>query len=326
MGVWAGGLVGSTNTGSIENCFAIGSVTGQGYLTRLGGLVGSNYGGAILNSFAAGGVTRASSSGSFGGLIGYHSEISASSTPATITGCYWDVETTGQTTSAGGTGVVGKITTEMKRQATFQPGGGTGATDWDFTSVWGIVEGLSYPYLGPSAAPPSFRLDVSVEGKGSVALDPPSGVYAAGTSVTLTAVPDAGGHFVEWTSPAADPRSDSFTVTMDTHKSVAVRFLPCHEIRTLEELQAVATEDLTEYYILMNDIDASPTATWNDAGTSTDTLEGFRSIGTYSNPDTTSFRGIFDGNGKKITGLTINRPGELYRSIWCLLGRGRSST
>jgi hypothetical protein len=110
---------------------------------------------------------------------------------------------------------------------------------------------------------------------------------------------------------------------MDTHKNVTARFLPSHEIRTLEELQAIATGDLTGYYILMNDIDASVTATWNDAGTSeTDLLEGFRPIGVPSSttPDTSTFRGIFDGNGKKITGLTINRPNTdcigLFGYVW----------
>jgi hypothetical protein len=284
-------------------------------------LVGSNWGGSILNSFAAGEVTRSSSAGSVGGLIGYHSEISEFSTPATLTGCYWDVETTGQTTSAGGTGIVGKTTAEMKRQVTFQPGGGTGATDWDFTSVWGIVEGQSYPYLGRSVAPPSFRLDVSVQGKGSVVLDPPGGVYVAGTRVTLTAVPEAGAHFVEWTGSVTDPRTDSITVVMDTHKYVAARFLPCHEIRTLEELQALTAAVPGEYYVLMNDIDASPTANWNDAGTTTDTLEGFQPVGTNSYPDTTSFRAIFDGNGKKITGLTINRAGGSSIGLFGRVGK-----
>ncbi len=302
-GVRAGGLVGITNAGSIENCFAIGSVTGQGYMTRLGGLVGSNWGGSITNSFAAGEVTRASSTDSVGGLIGFHSEMSASNTPATLTGCYWDVETSGQTISAGGTGVVGKTTTEMKRQATFQPDGGTGATDWDFTSVWGIVEGLSYPYLGPSSAPPSFRLNVSIEGKGSVAMDPPGGVYAAGTQVTLTAVPNADSRFAEWTGSVTDRAAVSTTVMMDTHKGVTARFLRLYEIRTLDELQAIAGGDLEGYYTLMNDIEAADTANWNDAGTTTNSLEGFRPIGTSSTP----FRGVLDGNGKKISGLTINR-------------------
>lgn len=69
------------------------------------------------------------------------------------------------------------------------------------------------------------------------------------------------------------------------------------------------TTSAYKYYTMTADIDASATATWNDPGTDTTILEGFKPIGTASyNPDTTSFRGIFDGNGHTITGLVVNRP------------------
>ncbi|HPS03701.1 MAG TPA: GLUG motif-containing protein, partial [Candidatus Sumerlaeota bacterium] len=97
-----------------------------------------------------------------------------------------------------------------------------------------------------------------------------------------------------------------------------------YEIRTLAELQAIATGDLTGYYTLMNDIDASATATWNDAGTTTDTLEGFKPIGISSpiTPDTVSFRGVLDGNGKKILGVTINRPDTRCVGLFEAVGAG----
>lgn len=60
-------------------------------------------------------------------------------------------------------------------------------------------------------------------------------------------------------------------------------------------------------YKLMNDIDASDTANWNDSGTDTSVLEGFKPIGTYSTP----FKGFFDGASHKITRLTINRVGSI---------------
>lgn len=47
---------------------------------------------------------------------------------------YWDIETSGQATSAGGEG---KTTAEMKTQSTF--------VDWDFNSVWQIVNNETYP-------------------------------------------------------------------------------------------------------------------------------------------------------------------------------------
>jgi len=54
----------------------------------------------------------------------------------TIHNSYWDIETSGQSSSDGGEG---KTTAEMKQQATF--------IGWDFTNIWDIIEGVTYPYL-----------------------------------------------------------------------------------------------------------------------------------------------------------------------------------
>jgi hypothetical protein len=66
----------------------------------------------------------------------------------TASNSFWDIETSGQATSAGGTG---KTTAEMKNIATF-----TGAM-WDIVAValdhrnpahiWNIVNGVTYPFL-----------------------------------------------------------------------------------------------------------------------------------------------------------------------------------
>jgi len=76
-----------------------------------------------------------------GGLVGRNYE-------GTVTNSFWDTETSGQSTSAGGTG---KITAEMKSITTF-----TGAT-WHITAVaagvtdptyiWNIVDDETYPFL-----------------------------------------------------------------------------------------------------------------------------------------------------------------------------------
>jgi hypothetical protein len=57
-----------------------------------------------------------------------------------VTHSFWDVETSGQTTSADGTG---KTTSEMKTQATFTDAG------WNFDDIWAIASGTNdgYPYL-----------------------------------------------------------------------------------------------------------------------------------------------------------------------------------
>ncbi|MBC2708936.1 MAG: PGF-pre-PGF domain-containing protein [ANME-2 cluster archaeon] len=130
-----GGLVGNNadmmSNGVITNCYSTGSVSGS---SNIGGLVGYNGGddfmmmgggGVITNCYSTGSV---SGSSNFGGLVGYND--------GTITNSYWDNETSGQSSSSGGTE---KTTEEMKQQATF--------VNWNFDNIWGIVENETYPYL-----------------------------------------------------------------------------------------------------------------------------------------------------------------------------------
>jgi len=173
-----GGLVGSNYAGEIFQCHATSSVSGysrvgglagenNGTITscyssadvraycRVGGLVGFNWGnGTITNSYAAGSV---SGNNQVGGLVGWNwntisncyatSGISGvnrigglvGSSSGTVTASFWDTETSGQTTSDGGTGLP---TAEMQTMNTFMYAG------WDFiTPVWTIDEGVDYPRL-----------------------------------------------------------------------------------------------------------------------------------------------------------------------------------
>ncbi len=66
-------------------------------------------------------------------------------------------------------------------------------------------------------------------------------------------------------------------------------------ITTVEMLQNIK-QDLDANYILLNDIDASETSTWNEPS-------GFEPIGINTN----KFTGSLNGNGYKITDLYINR-------------------
>jgi hypothetical protein len=61
---------------------------------------------------------------------------------SSITTCFWDSQTSGQTDGVGSgtsTGVTGKTTAEMKQKATF--------TNWDFVETWGIEDNQTYPFL-----------------------------------------------------------------------------------------------------------------------------------------------------------------------------------
>ena len=121
-----GGFVGrGNNYSSIYNSYSMGAVSGN---TNVGGFVGNNSGGYIGTSYSTGAVSGDSN---IGGFAGGDSESSGS-----IYNSYWDIETSGMTTSAGGTGLT---TAEMRTQASFN--------GWDFTNIWSINEGHNYPKL-----------------------------------------------------------------------------------------------------------------------------------------------------------------------------------
>ncbi|MBN2790389.1 MAG: hypothetical protein JXR69_09395 [Candidatus Delongbacteria bacterium] len=137
-----GGFIGHNYVSDIYNSYSTGSVYG---LYDVGGFIGTNNGTTdVINCFSSGSVT---SDDNPGGFIGYLNNGSS----AVITNCFWDIETSGQTTSQGGSGVVGKTTAEMTTQATF-----TDAT-WDFViettngtdDYWNINAGVNsgYPFL-----------------------------------------------------------------------------------------------------------------------------------------------------------------------------------
>lgn len=133
---WVGGVAGH-NGGKLENCYNQGTVTWTNAkastLTSVGGVVGSNAG-SLKNCYHAGTISAAGTTP--GGVVGAHKK------GGSITGCYYDETLSGVSQGVGrGTsaGVFGKTTTEMKAQATF--------AGWEFSSMWGINEGTTYPYL-----------------------------------------------------------------------------------------------------------------------------------------------------------------------------------
>ncbi len=141
-----GGLMGR-NGGTLSNSYSAATVAGD---IRVGGLVGENYY-DFLHSGGAGTVSRCYAAGSVigqssvGGLVGDN--------PGSVISSFWDMETTGQTISDGGTG---KTTAKMMDIATFTATEGPdqpwdvvavapGETDSDH--IWNIVDSETYPFL-----------------------------------------------------------------------------------------------------------------------------------------------------------------------------------
>jgi hypothetical protein len=166
---YVGGLVGDNRYGGFVNrCYSTGTVSGGKYVGGLagfnpgdvidsysrsmvsgsdcvGGLVGQNgrwvwsndsEAGNILNCYSTGVITGKSNVGGVVGLLYV----------GNVTGCLWDLEASGQTTSSGGEG---KTTIEMQTAGTFLDAG------WDFIDetangtedIWWIDEGQDYPRL-----------------------------------------------------------------------------------------------------------------------------------------------------------------------------------
>jgi hypothetical protein len=118
-----GGLIGYNHNSTAINCYSTGAVSGG---NQSGGLIGKNRSSIVTNCYSTGAV---SGSPNVGGLIG-------SDTSGTFNDDFWDTQTSGQATSAGGTG---KTTAQMKQELTF--------SNWNFSTIWDITEGVTYPWL-----------------------------------------------------------------------------------------------------------------------------------------------------------------------------------
>jgi hypothetical protein len=140
------------NSGQATDCYSIGAVDGTGQY--VGGLAALNFG--VLTDCYSAGTVRGT--GQYvGGLVGCGSaELrSRGDEPDVVMGevndCFWDIQTSGQSTSAGGGG---KATAEMQTVGTFRSAGWdfAGETDNGTEDIWWIEEGKDYPRLWWEAA------------------------------------------------------------------------------------------------------------------------------------------------------------------------------
>jgi hypothetical protein len=179
-----GGLVGNAYEATVRNCYstgriagtaAIGGLLGDAYSTvltnsysmaeatgshQVGGLAGNGYSATISYCFSAG---RVAGTSAVGGLLG-------GAYASTVDSCCWDIETSGQDTSAGGTG---KTSAEMKLYETFSRAG------WDFmletangsADIWGMDYyahyNHGYPFLAWQTGHPLPRQSAMAPASGA---------------------------------------------------------------------------------------------------------------------------------------------------------------
>ena len=302
---YVGGLVGMSQS-AIEASYATGAVTASaGTAGRIGGLVGRALSATsvVTNSYATGAVAATGSGHAIGGLVG-RAESGASAAAS-----YWDSRTTGQSSSAlGTTQTTSALQAPTSATGTFaawddydtNDDGTVDAADaaWDFGSAW------NYPalkYGGLDVA--SQRNDYDADGDGLI-------------EITRLAQLDA----VRWDldgdgapAPGATSTAAYFTATSTFFNAVfnaAGTGLGCPT--TTDD----ADDNDCKGYELLNDLDfdtdgsgathTSGTGDANDAWNAGGL--GWDPIGPASTPSaTTHFNATFDGNGKRIDNLFVNR-------------------
>ena len=224
---YVGGLVGNNYAGTVSTCYSTATVTGRGIYA--GGLAGGNVYASLSDSYSTGAVTG---DNSVGGLLGYnygclsncYSVGAVSGTGNSIGGlvasslfsrgvvaCYWDVETSGQTSSARGTG---RTTAQMQTNITFQNAGWdfVGETDKGAAEVWQMGAAGGYPRLavfegrepvkpaGQGTAAQPFLITTAAE-LASVRYRPEAhyrldaDLSLAGISFNQAVIPSFSGHF-----------------------------------------------------------------------------------------------------------------------------------
>ena len=311
QGYSVGGLSGATESNSsINDSYATGNVTGSQWV---GGLIGWVADCSISNSYSVGQVV-ASMGVNSGGLLGGSNEN------ALIVSSYWNIEMSGQLESYGGEG---KTTIEMISAETF--------SDWDFEEIWNIIDNESYPYLqwqidpGTHNFPPDFyTLTININPV-SAGIAEGAGDYPAGAYVDISAIPNTGFGFINWTDEGSNELSKekNYVFQMpDQNSTITANFSEINfaggtgseedpwQIETAHHLNNIryflGQEHQDKHFIQVADIDLG-TSPWNDG-------KGWLPIGIFKFPDPLNenhaFTGSYNGSGFTIDGLTINRTDD----------------
>ncbi len=155
-----------------------------------------------------------------------HVEIEGSGTPVDNYTLSVSAGSGGSVNTSGGVYPAGTVVT-----LTATPDGGYVFSGWsgDVISNQPTIDitlnsNVSVAASFTAVTPQEHVLATSLNGSGTITVSPDQATFTDGTLVTLTAAPDAGWHFVNWTGDASGT-SIAVTLTMDSDKSVTANFL-----------------------------------------------------------------------------------------------------
>ena len=304
LSVDVGGLAGLSR-GAVAASYATGAVSGSaGDAGRFGGLVGraDTTAAVVTNSYATGAVSGVGSSPANGGLVGQNAS-------GTSTASYWNSETSGQNASALGTALTtAGLQTPTSATGTFaawdshdtNDDGTVDAADdaWDFGTAH------NYPALKYGGQDPaSQRNDYDADGDGLIEIS------------TLAQL-----HAVRWDldgdgAPVSSATSSYFAASGTSTFANAV-FNAAGTGLACPTTTADADDNDCLGYELLNDLDfdtdgsgATHTSgtgdandAWNNSGMGWDPIGPATTV-----TAATHFNARFDGNGKIIANLFVNR-------------------
>jgi sugar lactone lactonase YvrE len=150
-------------------------------------------------------------------------QVTVGTTPA---GLSFSVDGTAYTSPQTLTWTVGSSHTLATTSS--QTSGGTQSTFASWTDAGAISHGVTAPSSATSftaSFSTAYQLTTAASPSADGSVSPASGTYyAAGTVVNLTATPNSGYLFANWTGSVASPTSASTTVTMNAPQSITANF------------------------------------------------------------------------------------------------------
>ena len=296
---WVGGVVGY-NIGTVQNCYNTGAVVATEWGAYVGGVVGENYG-TVQNCYNTGAVSASNDYASIGGIVGENY--------GDATNCYFLEGTADQGIGSGfGSGSATALTAAQMSGTAAQ----TNMTGFDFTDTWGIRAETNTVQTGEA-------------GETSVSVTVTTTSYAPYLRVFGEDSAPALSNAVSQTEKMQQQTdNDGKTYYLIYNKAQLELFRNIVNGTLSAQEQLLYPEGAFANGRLENDIDLNPGYTFAADGTYTYSGEG-EAPGVQSwTPMGTSSRGyigIFDGNGKTVSGIYIN-DSSYYQGLFGYVSSG----